>query len=117
MYYVNMFDFLLPKVKKVTAEDVKKAIDTKENVVILDVRTNAEVDKGKIQGSINIPLDLLKKNVEKYLPDKTKKTYVYCLSGSRSMAAVQLMEQLGYTEVYTMTSGMLAWRAKGYPVR
>jgi rhodanese-related sulfurtransferase len=118
MYNVNntMFNFFGPKVPQVTVEEVKNAIDAKENVVLLDVRTTGEYAQGKIKNSLNIPLDQVGKSVEKHIPNKEKKIYVYCLSGARSSSAVGIMIGLGYTNVSTMASGMLAWRAKGYPV-
>ena len=118
MYYVNnMFGFLSPKVPQIDAEVVKKAIDTKEDFALLDVRTPQEFAKSKIAGSINIPVVEVQNKVEKMLPDKNKTVYVYCLSGSRSVHAVDAMVKLGYTNVHDMKSGLLAWRVKGYPTQ
>lgn len=117
MYYVNkMFDFLFPKVPQVDVSHVKNAIETHEQCIILDVRTKEEYSKGKLEGSSNIPLNELAKRVAKELSDKSAKVYVYCLSGSRSRYAVSEMMEMGYTNVFDMKQGMLAWRAKGFPV-
>lgn len=110
-----MFDFLFPKIPQVTAQDVKNAIDSHEDYVLLDVRTPEEFTKGHINGSINVPLDKLRNAVERTVADKNKKIYVYCFSGSRSAQAVAAMVQLGYKNVFDMKSGMLAWRANKYP--
>lgn len=106
--------FIKPQVPEITAEAVHAAIEAKENVIILDVRTQGEYTKGHIQKSIHIPLDDVWKNVPSVIPDKTATVYVYCLSGSRSVHAVKQMVHLGYTRVFNMTSGLLAWRQKGY---
>lgn len=111
-----MFDFLQPKVPTVLVDDVKQAIDDKKDYVLLDVRTPGEISKGKLAGSINIPIDDLATNIESLLPDKNRLTYVYCLSGSRSAHAVQTMVKLGYTNVFHVDHGLLAWRIKQYPV-
>ena len=117
MYHVNtMFDFLFPQVPQVESEDVKKAIDTKEKMILLDVRTDAEYAKNRLHGSINVPVDQIANRITAKIPDKSAKIYVYCLSGSRSTHAVSVMVQLGYTNVYNMKQGLLAWRAKGLPV-
>ena len=110
-----MFDFLYPKVPQVIAEEVKKAIENKEDIILLDVRTTGEYAKGKIAKSINLPVDEIPKKIEKLIADKSKKIYVYCLSGSRSVYAVDFMVKMGYTNVFDIKSGLLAWRAKGFP--
>ncbi len=110
----TMFTFSVPNVPQIDASDVKKAIDATSDIVLLDVRTEQEFAKGSIAGSINLPVDKVQDTVEKVLADKNKTIYVYCLSGSRSVHAVAAMVALGYTNVYDMKSGLLAWRAKGY---
>ena len=110
-----MFNFFQPNVPQVDTTEVKKAIDTKENVILLDVRTPSEYAEGHIKGSMLMPLQTLQQNVTQ-LTDKSKKIYVYCRSGSRSAQAVTLLQQLGFTNVENMKGGILAWSAKGYPV-
>jgi rhodanese-related sulfurtransferase len=111
-----MDEFNDPELPQVTAEDVKKALDEKEQCILLDVRTPAEYQRGKIEGSINVPVDMVEDEILSVIPDKSAKIYVYCLSGSRSIAAVFAMIKLGYTNVFDMSHGLLAWRAKYFPV-
>lgn len=109
-----MFNIFSSQVPQIDAAEVKKVVDAKGDVVLLDVRTPQEFAKGNIAGSINLPVDEVDRRVEALLPDKNKSIYVYCLSGSRSVHAVAAMVKLGYTQVYDMKSGLLSWRAKGF---
>jgi phage shock protein E len=104
------------KISNVSAEDVKQAIDEKEDCILLDVRTQEEYSRGKIAGSINIPVNNVESDILSRIPDTSTKIYVYCLSGSRSIHAAQTLMNLGYSNVCNVTSGLLAWRVKGYPV-
>lgn len=101
---------------QVSADEVKKSIDSQESIVLLDVRTPGEFSRGKIANSINLPIGDVLSKVESIISNKNQKVYVYCLSGSRSDIAVQQMVQLGYTNAFSMTQGLLAWRSKQYPV-
>ena len=101
-------------IPQLTAEDVKRSIDNKEDIVLLDVRTLEEFARGKIEGSINIPVDHVSNDITSGISDKNKYIYVYCLSGARSDIVVGLLKQLGYIHVFSMTSGLLMWRSKGY---
>ncbi len=105
---------MFPNLPNISAEKVKMAIDAKTDVLLLDVRTTSEYARGKIAGAINVPVDEVANKIASVLPDKTKTIYVYCLSGSRSVFAVDAMLKLGYKNVFNMTSGLLAWRVKGY---
>jgi rhodanese-related sulfurtransferase len=100
---------------QISVDDVKRALDNKEDIILLDVRTTGEYLRGKIAGSINLPVDEVTQKIEALIPDKTKIVYVYCLSGSRSVYAVDMMIKLGYKKVYDVPNGLLAWRVKGYP--
>lgn len=111
-----MLNFKSSKVQEVSVEEVKKAIDKQENIILLDVRTPQEYEKAHIAGSILLPLDTIYEKVTSFIPDKTQKIYAYCLSGSRSAEAVKTMIDLGYTNIFTMSHGLLAWRAKRYPL-
>ncbi len=110
-----MFNFFQPNIPQIDATGVKRAIDTKENVILLDVRTPDEYAGGHIQGSTLMPLQTLQQNVTQFT-DKSKKMYVYCRSGARSAQAARLLQQLGYTDVSNMAGGILSWSAKGYPM-
>jgi rhodanese-related sulfurtransferase len=111
-----MDDVSQPNAQQVTAEDVKHAIDTKEKCIVLDVRTQEEYERGRIAGSIHVPVDTVESKILTVIPDTSAKIYVYCFSGSRSVYAVDVMTKLGYTNVFDMAHGLLAWRAKQYPV-
>lgn len=80
---------------KVSDEDLRAAHIAADNgAMILDVRSKKEFNKGNIEGSVNIPIDLLDKMYER-LP-RDKEIIVYCRSGSRSMVAARLLKEQGW---------------------
>jgi rhodanese-related sulfurtransferase len=107
---------LQSNIPQITTDDVQKAINEKKDIVLLDVRTPEEYSRGKIDGSINISVENIHGQIVSTVPDKNKTIYVYCLSGSRSEVAVAMMKQLGYNNAFSMTSGLLMWRSKKYPL-
>lgn len=108
--------YSISMIPQVTADDVYKALAEKNDVIYLDVRTPGEFSKERIEGSINVPVDEVADKIGAVISDKNKKVYCYCLSGSRSAIAVDQMVLLGYTNIYSMTNGLLMWRAKKYPL-
>lgn len=83
------------------------------NAQLVDVRTPEEFDSKHLDNAINIDYNSGGFDTEIAKLDKTKPTFVYCLSGGRSSAAVQKMQELGFTELYNMDGGMMKWNALG----
>lgn len=70
-----------------------------DTTLIIDVRSAGEFASGHVPGTINIPLDRLTTEIGRRVPDKSTPVLLCCLSGARSGAACQLMQQLGYQKV------------------
>lgn len=104
------------EVKKVTAADVKDAIDKKEKAVILDVRDPGEYTAGHLPGAINVSRGKLEFTVWDNIPDKDAKIYVYCLTAARSALATKTLNDLGYKNAVLMDAHFEAWVKAGYPV-
>lgn len=102
--------------KQISADEAKKIWEQNLKAVFLDVRTEAEVTRGKIENSIHIPLEKVAERTAVVISDKNTKIIACCLSGARSEAAVNILKNLGYTDVCNMTNGLLEWRAKNYPL-
>lgn len=94
--------------QQVDAETAKEIMDTEDDYVILDVRTQAEYDESHIPGAILIPHDTVATAAEDALPDKDQLILVYCRSGNRSKQASQTLVDLGYTNVVEF-GGINSW--------
>jgi len=82
--------------------------------VIIDVRTADEYNAEHLDGAINI--DFYASDFADRLDklDKSKVYLLYCRSANRSHQALEIMEDLGFTEAYNMTGGINAWKDAGY---
>jgi rhodanese-related sulfurtransferase len=81
-----------------------------ENAIILDVRTEDEVNRGKIPGAINI--DIYKGQGFIYSVDaldKSKEYFLYCAAGIRSFNACRIMEELGFEHTFNLLGGFSNW--------
>ena len=85
-------------------------LNNDNNAVILDVRTQDEVDEGKIPNALHI--DIYKGQgfiYEVDALDKSKNYYVYCKAGGRSAQACAVMNQLGFKKTYNLIGGFSQW--------
>jgi rhodanese-related sulfurtransferase len=94
--------------KKITPEQAQKLISEKADIVILDVRTEAEFKEKRIAKSILIPDYEIKTKATEILKDKSATILVYCRSGRRSASASQQLVAMGYKNVYDF-GGIIDW--------
>lgn len=89
--------------------DFKAAFESKDNAVIVDVRTPGEIAAGKIDGALE--MDFFAPDFAQKLMslDKNKAYFMVCRSGNRSGQACAFMSQNGFSEVYNLAGGMMAW--------
>lgn len=78
-----------------------------ENAMMIDVRNPDEVVSGAMEGSINIPLDTLRSNLNNIPKDKT--IFVYCAVGLRGYLAQRILMQSGYKNVINLSGGYNLW--------
>jgi molybdopterin/thiamine biosynthesis adenylyltransferase len=85
--------------------------------VVVDVRESEELQAGKLPGAIHVPRGYLESRIEGAVPDRDAHVVLYCASGVRSAyAARTLQEDLGYSNVESMTGGITLWKDRGYDV-
>ena len=94
-------------------EDWISQLESDDNAVILDVRTEDEWNEGIIENAINI--DIYKGQgfiYEVEALDKSKNYYVYCKAGGRSQQACTIMNQLGFDNTFNLIGGMMNWKGE-----
>ncbi len=88
-----------------------------EGVAIIDVRETEEFAAGHLPGAKHVPRSYLETRIEGVVPDRDAQIVLYCQSGNRSAyGARTLTEDLGYTNVTSMTGGITLWKDRGYDV-
>lgn len=96
--------------KEITVQELKEKIDNNEDFQIIDVREPFEYEVSNLGGE-NIPLAGVLIEADKISKDKP--VIIQCRSGARSAAAImQLENQFGYTNLYNLKGGIMAWAAE-----
>ena len=71
--------------------------------------------EGEIEGTdLFIPYNEIESNLDRLPADKDTRLVVYCRSGSMSAIAARTLVRLGYTDVWNLDGGMIAWQQAGY---
>jgi phage shock protein E len=95
------------KIKNISAKKLERK--AKSAIQLVDVRTGKEFAESCVENALNINVEdsLFTKKIEGL--DKNKPVYVYCRSGKRAAKAAETMKDAGFTKVYNLKGGILAW--------
>ena len=86
----------------------------RDDSVLIDVRSAAEVAAQGVKGAVNVPLEKIQSAVPKL--GGYKHVYLICRSGSRSGMAAQMLRSLGVPQAKNVEGGLIAWARAGLPV-
>lgn len=98
----------------VTPAELKTMLDSKDFVFI-----NVHIPfAGNIAGTdLSIPYEQIDQNLDKLPSDKAAKVVLYCRSGRMSAIAAETLVKLGYTNLWNLDGGMVAWEQAGYEIQ
>lgn len=94
------------EVKDITYETAKKIIKKEKECYLIDVRSKQEYGEEHLNGAINICLYNLEKDIEKKIKNKQAIIILYCASGARSKKGKEILDNMGYKNVYSLKHGI-----------
>ncbi|WP_236634116.1 MULTISPECIES: rhodanese-like domain-containing protein [unclassified Exiguobacterium] len=97
------------RITQIDVETLQNRLENEE-ITLLDVRELDEYEGGHIEGAVNAPLSSLNETELPYAKDEP--IYIICRSGNRSAQAAELLQDRGYTEIYDVSGGMIAWEQR-----
>jgi adenylyltransferase/sulfurtransferase len=101
-------------IREETASEAAERLANGSRPTLVDVRERDEYEQGFIPGALHIPRGNLETRIESRVPDRSTPLIIYCASGIRSAYAAKTLEELGYTDVVSMSSGFNGWKQGGH---
>ena len=98
----NLIEEAKQRIKEVTPVEAMEMHAADPAIVYLDCREPMEWNLGHIPGAIFIPRGNLESKVKATIP-REKRIIIYCARGNRSALAADTMQQMGYTDVASMS--------------
>lgn len=100
-------------VEEIAPEELKRRLDSREPVVLLDVRDDWEVQLCALDDAVHIPLPEIGARAGELRPED--ETVVYCHQGVRSAAVADYLRSLGFRKVWNLAGGLDTWARRVDP--
>ena len=104
------------RIKEVTVDETRDRLKGNPDTKLIDVREDNEWDAAHAAGAIHLGKGIIERDVEATVPDKSTELILYCGGGYRSALAADVLQNMGYTNVFSMAGGWKAWKESGAPV-
>ncbi|PYS73945.1 MAG: sulfurtransferase [Acidobacteria bacterium] len=101
------------RIKEVTVAETRERMTANPGAKLVDVREDHEWEAAHAAGSIHLGKGIIERDVEETIPDKAAEVILYCGGGFRSALAADVLQTMGYTNVFSMAGGWKAWKVEG----
>ena len=104
------------RIREVTVPETRDRLKSNPDAKLVDVREDNEWDAAHATGAIHLGKGIIERDIEATTPDKSTELILYCGGGYRSALAADVLQEMGYTNVWSMAGGWKAWKESGAPI-
>ena len=114
--FLRIVDDAKSRIKEVSVDETRDRLKANPKAKLIDVREDDEWRAGHAAGAEHLGKGIIERDIEATVPDKTTELILYCGGGYRSALAADVLQEMGYTNVWSMAGGWKAWKESGAPV-
>lgn len=105
------------RIREVTVAETQTRLAANPDAKLIDVREDNEWEAAHAAGAQHLGKGIIERDIETEVPDKSTELILYCGGGYRSALAADVLQNMGYTNVWSMAGGWKAWKDSGAPIR
>ena len=101
------------RIREVSVAETQERMKADNEVRLIDVREDNEWQLAHAAGATHLGKGIIERDIETAVPDKSTELILYCGGGYRSALAADMLQRMGYTNVFSMAGGWKAWKDSG----
>lgn len=102
------------RIKEVSVSEAQQRMDQGANLI--DVREDNEFEAAHAAGATHMGRGIIERDIVGKFPDKATELILYCGGGYRSASSADMLQKMGYTNVFSMAGGWKAWKDAEAPI-
>ena len=111
--FLKVVDDAKSRVREVSVQETQARMKENAGAKLIDVREDNEWEAAHASGAIHLGKGIIERDIETTVPDKDTELILYCGGGYRSALAADVLQQMGYTNVFSIAGGWKAWKDSG----
>lgn len=101
------------RIRELTVAETQERMRQNNAAKLIDVREDHEWEAAHAAGASHLGKGIIERDIEKSVPDKSTEMVLYCGGGYRSALVADVLQKMGYTNVFSMAGGWKAWQESG----
>src|ERR687883_573030 len=114
--FLKLVDDAKSRIRERSVEETRARLVQNEQARLIDVREDQEWAAGHASGAEHLGKGNIERDIEERVADKQTELILYCGGGYRSALAADVLQRMGYTNVFSMAGGWKAWKEAGAPI-
>ena len=114
--FLALVDDAKTRVRETTIPELRRRLEAKEELHLVDVREDHEWAAGHIPGAVHLSKGIIERDIEEKFPDRQAEILLYCGGGFRSALVADNLQKMGYRNVVSVDGGWRGWVGAGLPV-
>lgn len=98
------------RIRELNVAETQQRMAENPEAKLIDVREDNEWQSAHAAGAIHLGKGIIERDIEQVVPDKATELILYCGGGYRSALAADVLQKMGYTNVFSMAGGWKAWK-------
>ena len=111
--FLKIVDDAKSRIREVTVSETQDRLRQNPHAKLIDVREDNEFAAAHAAGATHLGKGIIERDIETTVPEKNTELILYCGGGYRSALAADVLQKMGYTNVFSMAGGWKAWQEAG----
>ena len=111
--FLKVVDDAKSRIREVSVAETQARLKQNAQAKLIDVREDNEWQAAHAAGAEHLGKGIIERDIETAVPDKNTELILYCGGGYRSALAADVLQKMGYTNVWSMAGGWKAWQEAG----
>src|SRR5213592_3207090 len=111
--FLRVVDDAKSRIKEINVDKTRERLSSNPAAKLIDVREDNEWNEAHAAAAIHLGKGIIERDIEATVPDKSTELILYCGGGYRSALAADVLQTMGYTNVWSMAGGWKAWKDSG----
>ena len=114
--FLAIVDDAKSRIRETSVQDIQNDLESGAKFLLVDTREESEWNTRHAAGAIHLGKGIIERDIEATIPDTSAKVVLYCGGGYRSALAADILQKMGYLNVFSLAGGWRAWNAANMPV-